>query len=123
MDEVLGTRRQDSGDGQAKQAPIVPDPDLSATNPKHVVDTVARTHEQPVDALLLAISVSTRYDELRRSSPRPQLKVCDTVTLCHNLRPLYLHGQQARVVSRDGETWVLRLRSPPEPNLKNADYA
>ena len=41
-----------------------------------------------------------------------RLKVGDRVRLGHNLRPLYLHGQAATVVARDGEKWLVRLDEP-----------
>jgi hypothetical protein len=111
--------------------------DLSATTPEQVVATVARTHEQPIDTLLLAISVgvlddgldriaatvNARFDALQRAAQLiadATLKVGDRVMLGHNLRPLYLHGQPARVVGKDGEKWVLRLEKPIG-RFKNAD--
>jgi hypothetical protein len=48
------------------------------------------------------------------------LKVGSRVRLGHNLRPLYLHGQPATVVARDGEKWVVRL-DEPVGRFKDAD--
>jgi hypothetical protein len=111
--------------------------DLSGVDPKKAVDTIARTHEQPIDTLLLAIrigvldddldriaqSINDRLGSLRRASEliaETTLKVGDRVTLGHNLQPLYLHGQPARVVARDDDKWILRLEKPVG-RFKNAD--
>lgn len=48
-------------------------------------------------------------DELVAAS---KLKVGDRVRLGHNLRPLYLHGQPATIIAKDGDKWVVRLDKP-----------
>lgn len=111
--------------------------DVSKIDPRQAIDTITRSHELPVDTLLLAISVgvldddldriarsvNTRVDALRQAAQliaEATLKVGDRVTLGHNLEPLYLHGKPARVIAKDGEKWILRLEKPVG-RLKDAD--
>jgi hypothetical protein len=56
-------------------------------------------------------------DELRAAS---RLHVGDRVRLGHNLKPQYLHGQEATIIARDGDKWVVRL-DEPVGRFTNAD--
>jgi hypothetical protein len=112
-------------------------PDLGDMTPKEAVGILARADQEPVETLLLAISVGvfdndldriasilqSRLDALHRAAQiiaEATLKIGDRVHLGHNLRPLYLHGQPARVIAKDGEKWILRLEKPVG-RFKDAD--
>jgi hypothetical protein len=59
-----------------------------------------------VNDRLKAIAV---VEELMAAS---RLHVGDRVRLGHNLRPQYLHGRSATVVTKEGDKWIVRLDEP-----------
>ena len=109
--------------------PVTAPLDLGDMTPQEAVGILARADQEPLETLLLAIrlgffdndldriasTLQSRLDALHKAAQiiaKATLKIGDRVHLGHNLRPLYLHGQPARVIAKDGDKWVLRLDKP-----------